>query len=194
MIYNTKNQKFEHEGKTFIIGERVYATESAYYGLIGIIKEIRTDNDRETDNPTPEIVCDFYDPILSSDIDDLERKLGSAYTLDGIIMAPSMLVPVRNPGAPKNLYGPKAYLVIEEWNYDGEGFNTEITVFADRESALMYFKVTLLNEYEDGIIASFKEKEDVDFDESDDYYKIYINGDYSNNNYTLRVLERTIIE
>lgn len=194
MIYNTKNQKFEHEGQTFIIGERVYATESAYYGLIGIIKEIRTDNDRETDNPTPEIVCDFYDPILSSDINALEEKLGSAYTLDGIIMAPSMLIPVRNPGAPKNLYGPKAYLVVEEWNYDGEGFNTEITVFADRESALMYFKVTLLNEYEDGIISSFKNDEDFVFDERDNYYEIYIDGDYSNNNYTLRVLEKNIIE
>ena len=194
MIYNIKNQKFEHEGKTFIIGERVYAAESAYYGLIGIVKEIRTDDDRETDNPTPEIVCDFYEPLLSSDIDDLEQKLGSAYTLDEIIMAPSMLVPIRNPGMPKNLHGPKAYLVVEEWNYDGEGFNTEITVFADRESALMYFKVTLLNEYEDGIIASFKEKENVAFDELDDFYEIYINGDYCNNNYTIRILEKFIID
>lgn len=194
MIYKKLNETFKHEGKTFIIGERVYATESAYYGLVGIIKEIRTDDDRETDNPTPEIVCDFHEPILSSDIDDLERKLGSAYTLDGIIMAPSMLVPVRNPGAPKNLYGPKAYLVIEEWNYDGEGFNTEITVFADKESALMYFKVRLLNEYEDGIISSFIDDEDAVIDECDDYYEIYIDGDYSNNNYTLRILERDIIE
>ena len=194
MIYKTLNETFEHEGKTFIIGERVYATESAYYGLIGVIKEIRTDEDKETDNPTPEIVCDFYDPILSNDIDALEEKLGSAYALDGIIMAPSMLIPVPNPRVSKNLNGPKAYLVVEEWNYDGEGFYTEITVFADKVSALMFFKVTLLNEYENGIIASFKENENVAFDERDDYYEIYIDGDYSNNNYTLRILERDIIE
>ena len=194
MIYNTKNQKFEHEGKTFIIGERVYATESSYYGLLGIIKEIRTGEDKETDNPTPEIICDFFDPILSSDIDTLEEKLGQGYALDRIVMAPSMLIPVRNPGAAKTLNGPKAYLVVEEWNYDGEGFFTEITVFADRESALMYFKVTLLNEYEDGIISSFNEKENVNYDERDDYYEIYLDGDYCNNNYTLRILEKDIIE
>lgn len=194
MIYNTKNQKFEHEGKTFIIGEKVYATESAYYGLVGVIKEIRTGEDRGTDNPTPEIICDFFDPILSSDINTLEEKLGQGYALDGIIMAPSMLVPVRKPGIAKTVNGPKAYLVVEEWNYDGEGFSTEITVFADRESALMYFKVTLLNEYENGIIASFKEKEDAAFDELDDFYEIYINGEYCNNNYTIRILEKFIID
>ena len=194
MIYNTKNQKFEHEGKTFIIGETIYAIESVYRGLVGVIKEIRTDLDMETDNPAPEIICDFYNPVLSIDIDRLKQDLGSTYALDNIIMAPSMLTPILCPGIPKNFHGPRAYLVVEEWNYDGEGFNTEITVFADRESALMYFKVTLLNEYEDGIIASFKEKENVAFDELDDFYEIYINGDYCNNNYTLRILEKFIID
>lgn len=194
MIYKTQNQKFEHEGRSFIIGERVYATKSAYHGLIGNIKEIRTDKDKATDNPSPEIICDFCAPILSSDINTLEQKLGSNYTLDNIIMAPSMLIPVRSPGTPKNYYGSKAYLVVEEWNYNGEGFNTEITVFSDRESALMYFKVTLLNEYEHGIISSFNENEDATFDESDDYYEIYIDGDYCNNNYTLRILEKFIID
>ena len=109
-------------------------------------------------------------------------------------MAPSMLTPVLCPGKPKNFRGPRAYLVVEEWNYDGEGFNTEITVFADRESALMYFKVTLLNEYENGIITSFKEKENVAFEELDDFYEVYIDEDYCNNNYTLRILEKFIID
>ena len=194
MIYNTKNQKFEHEGKTFIIGETIYAIESVYRGLVGVIKEIRTDEDMETDNPAPEIVCDFCAPILSSDIDKLEQTLGSNYTLDNIIMTPSMLTPILCPGIPKNFRGPRAGLVVEEWNDDGEGFNTEITVFADRESALMYFKITLLNEYEDGIIASFKEKENVAFEELDDFYEVYIDGDYCNNNYTLRILEKFIID
>ena len=84
MIYNTKNQKFEHEGKTFIIGETIYAIESVYRGLVGVIKEIRTDLDMETDNPAPEIVCDFYTPVLSIDIDRLKQELGSTYALDNI--------------------------------------------------------------------------------------------------------------
>ena len=58
----------------------------------------------------------------------------------------------------------------------------------------MHGDQSVLNEYEDGLIASFKEKENAVFEERDDYYEIYIDGDYCNNNYTLRILEKDIIE
>ena len=45
-----------------------------------------------------------------------------------------------------------------------------------------------------GIIASFKENENVAFDERDDLYEVYIDGDYCNNNYTIRILEKFIID
>ena len=57
MIINKQGEAFDYEGKKYIVGEDVYATGSSYYGLIGIIKEIRTDADMETDNPEPEIYC-----------------------------------------------------------------------------------------------------------------------------------------
>ncbi len=193
MIYKNLNEKFEHEGKTFIIGEMVYATESAYYGLVGVIKEIRTDEDMETDNPSPEIICDFYAPVLYDDIKNLEYRLGSDYSLNGIIMAPSMILSTRNFGA-SNLYKETAYIVVEEWNYNGEGFLTEITVFTSKSIALMYFKVTLTKEAENGIIKSFKDGNTVVVDESEDNYEIYIDGDYCNNNYSIRILEKTLIE
>ena len=40
MIINKQGEAFEYEGKKYIVGEDVYATESSYYGLIGVIKEI----------------------------------------------------------------------------------------------------------------------------------------------------------
>lgn len=193
MIYNTKNQKFEHEGKTFIIGETIYAIESVYCGLVGVIKEIRTDEDMETDNPSPEIVCDFYAPVLSNDIKNLNYRLSSDYSLNGIIMAPSMILSTRKFGA-TNLYKEIAYLVVEEWNYDGEGSLTEITVFTTKSIALMYFKVTLTKEAENGIVKSFKENNDAVIDESENYYEIYIDGDHCNNNYSIRILERPLYE
>ena len=192
MIYNTKNQKFEHEGKTFIIGEKVYATESAYYGLIGIVKEIRTENDKETDNPAPEIVCDFYTPVLSIDIDRLKQDLGSTYALDNIIMAPSMLIPTRNIGASKNPCKQTAYLVVEEWNYNGEGFSTEINVFSNKTSALMHLRTVLANEAHHGIISAFQEDNAVVVDEYDYYYEIYVDGDYCNNHFFIHIVDKTI--
>ena len=192
MIYNTKNQKFEHEGKTFIIGETIYAIESVYRGLVGVIKEIRTDLDMETDNPAPEIVCDFYNPVLSIDIDRLKQDLGSTYALDNIIMAPSMLIPTRNIGASKNPCKQTAYLVVEEWNYNGEGFSTEINVFSNKTSALMHLRTILANEARYGIISAFQEDNAVVVDEYDYYYEIYVDGDYCNNHFFIHIVDKTI--
>ena len=192
MIYNTKKQKFEHEGKTFIIGETIYATESIYRSLVGVIKEIRTDEDMETDNPSPEIICDFYAPVLSIDIDRLKQELGSTYTLDNIIMAPSMLIPTRNIGARKNTCNQTAYLVVEEWNYDGEGFSTDINVFSNKTSALMHLRTVLANEAHHGIISAFQEHNAVVVDEHDYYYEIYVDGDYCNNHFFIHIIDKTI--
>ena len=95
MIINKQGESFEYEGKKYIVGEDVYATESSYYGLIGVIKEIRTGKDKETDNPEPDIYCDFFEPILTADKERLQEELGEYYALDGIIMAPSMIMPIR---------------------------------------------------------------------------------------------------
>ena len=192
MIYNTPKQKFEHEGKTFIIGETIYAIESVYRGLVGVIKEIRTDLDMETDNPAPEIVCDFYTPVLSIDIDRLKQDLGSTYALDNIIMAPSMLIPTRNIGASKNPRKQTAYLVVEEWNYNGEGFSTEINVFSNKTSALMHLRTVLANEARYGIISAFQEDNAVVVDEYDYYYEIYVDGDYCNNHFFIHIVDKTI--
>ena len=60
MIYKKPDEKFSHENITYTVGSRVLANEaSEYSGLFGRILEIRTDDDRETENDTPDIYCKF---------------------------------------------------------------------------------------------------------------------------------------
>lgn len=67
MIYKKPDEKFSHENITYTVGSRVLANEaSEYSGLFGRILEIRTDDDRETENDTPDIYCEFDPPCLSA--------------------------------------------------------------------------------------------------------------------------------
>lgn len=67
MIYKKPGEKFSHENITYTVGSRVLANEaSEYSGLFGRILEIRTDDDRETENDTPDIYCKFDPPCLSA--------------------------------------------------------------------------------------------------------------------------------
>ncbi len=83
----------------FFIGEKIIATEaSAYYGLIGVIREARENKD--TANETLDIYCDFYCPTEIKDVIALENRFSKLYgrlirvgkiPLDRIIMAPGMI-------------------------------------------------------------------------------------------------------
>lgn len=87
--------------RKFTIGERIIATEASdYHGLIGIIKEARDGDDKDTDNKTLDIYCDFYCPAELKDVMELENRFSKLYErpvhigeipLDGIIMAPGMI-------------------------------------------------------------------------------------------------------
>ena len=60
MIITKPKAEFLYEGETYRIGATVIANEkSAYEGLVGEICEIRTGEDKETENEMPEIFCRF---------------------------------------------------------------------------------------------------------------------------------------
>lgn len=190
MIIKKQGETFEYEGKKYIVGEDIYATESSYSGLIGIIKEIRTDKDMETDNSEPEIYCDFYEPILQADKRRLQEKFGTElYALDGIIMAPSMITPIREGccnGEEK--YG-KIFLLQEDWNFDGDGLQSNSTAFTNKQSAMMFLRYKLYQESEDGSIASYEDKDEVMVDEGQDWYEIYLEGYYNDDHYNIQIIE-----
>ena len=190
MIINKQGEAFDYEGKKYIIGEDVYATESSYYGLIGTIKEIRTDADMETDNLEPEIYCDFYEPVLQADKERLQKEFDSdLYALDGIIMAPSMIVPIREKCCDgKENFG-KIYLLHEDWNYDGDGQEMNSMAFTNIESAFMFLRYRLYQEAEDGSISSYQNNETMQVDEGNDWYEIYLDGFYNDDHYNIRIVE-----
>ena len=51
MIINRVGAQFTYEGVTYTLGDKIIATDqSEYEGLFGVIHEIRTGEDQETDN------------------------------------------------------------------------------------------------------------------------------------------------
>ena len=107
MIYHQPGEEFWHEGVCYKVGGRIVANEASdYAGLFGNILEIRTEDDRETDNDTPDIYCAFEAPVLSADRLALEQTFSQLYReqkhiedlgLDMVIMGPEMIVPLEHP-------------------------------------------------------------------------------------------------
>ena len=80
MIYKKPGEEFWHEGVCYKVGGRIVANEASdYAGLFGNILEIRTEDDRETDNDTPDIYCAFEAPVLSADRLALEQTFSQLY-------------------------------------------------------------------------------------------------------------------
>ena len=63
MIINCNGATFEHAGVTYTIGASVVGTDqSEYEGLTGYIYEVRDGADKETENETPDLYCNFDPP------------------------------------------------------------------------------------------------------------------------------------
>ena len=115
MVIRKKGTVFCIDGKEFKIGGVVFANdESEYMGLYGTVTEIRTGEDRETENDTPDIYCEFMPPNSIAMAAELEARFSDLYrqdmqleeiSLDCVIMSPEMLepVPAREPESIGNL-------------------------------------------------------------------------------------------
>ncbi len=100
----SNNYKLNVDGKTFSIGGKVWANEASdYAGLIGHVTEIRTGDDKETENEGPEICCCFDVPEREAVVRKIEARFSELYqmpkriedlALDNVVMAPEMLEPV----------------------------------------------------------------------------------------------------
>ena len=191
MIITKFGADFLYEGETYRIGATVIANaKSAYEGLVGEIREIRTGEDKETENETPEIFCRFEPPKLSADITELEKRFSDDCVtkkkiedipLDSVIMSPEMLI---CPDNDKNKE--KIYVLTEEWANDGDGgFNTE--VFSDYDAAKAALNVALDREMSYGLIKKWKDKDSFKFEEDGDSYTAWVDGYYTELHYTLKI-------
>lgn len=189
MIYNKIGQEFIYEGVTYRIGaEIVGSAESDYKGLNGIILEIRTDNDIETDNYTPDIHCYFDPPCLPGDIKDIEKRFSKLYRtekkledipLDHVIMAPDEILMLSSPR--KSI---EVYVLEEDWaNNDDYGHST--AVFTDYSESKAKLNAVLQEEMNIGCLSDWISDENYQFDTDDNSYEGWIDGLYTSNHYKI---------
>ena len=89
MIHNKTGQTYKsaNTGDSFYVGQEVVANNLSHYaGLNGVITQIIDGDDLETDNPGPDIYCDF----TLTEEKSVSHDIGA---LGGVIMAPDMLEP-----------------------------------------------------------------------------------------------------
>lgn len=97
MILTDNKESLSTEYGNFTVGDRIIAVDSDYAGLKGVITEIRTGNDKDTENETDDIYCSFDIPDDEDDLKNLEAHFSDLYgekktadelCLDLVIMAP----------------------------------------------------------------------------------------------------------
>lgn len=193
MIYNRSGARFEYMGTTYTIGGKVYAnSESIYEGLYGIIREIRTDADLETDHDTPDIYCDFILPVLPEEIKMITDRFSSFWgkekqieelDLEMVIMVPDMLT-VLDP--PKDAPKLEIFLVREDWAFDDD-YGTSTQIVADYHLAKFHFNNLVFQEMIDGCIHKWKDRSDLETDTRKDFYECWLHDEYYENHYKVTI-------
>ena len=196
MIYNVVGQEFIYEGVTYRVGAEVVGTaESDYRGLNGFILEIRTGDDRETENETPDIHCYFDPPCLPSDIEELEKRFTALYgtekklediTLDYVIMAHEEILVLQSPRKTIEIY-----VFEEDWAANDEyGYSTE--VFADYYEAKAKLNAKLEEEMKNGCLTDWMDDDEYQFDTDADSYEGWLDGWHATSHYSLSITKLTL--
>ena len=194
MILNKKDEVFEYADKKYQVGEMVIANnQSDYVGLVGIITQIVTGEDKDTDNPYPDIYCDFIKPPFKDEIKILEENFSKWYgtkkkledlNLDGVIMAPCMLEQADKSTTSKDVI--KIYLLTEDWAFDGdEGIET--VAFTDFDEAKLQMRLKMYKERREGCVETWLDDEDFVEENSETSYEAYIEGYHCESHYTLTI-------
>ena len=183
------------DGKKFVMGEKVICNkESCYEGLVGLIKEIRTGEDKETENIGYDIYCDLFKPILKTETKKIEEQFSKIYgkdskideiNFDNVILSPQMLDTIETDGIPLTVYK-----IDENWA-TGDDYGSSTDIFWDYENAIQNFKVKLAeNIY---IIEQMKQNIDFVSDESDLSYECFIEGFYDCQHYSLSMETKRVM-
>lgn len=200
MVYNREGDRLILDGTSWTIGMPVYANEeSDFSGLYGYITEIRTNDDQETENDTPDIYCHFNAPVLPDEIRKLEERFSILHGcpkkldelgLDMVIMSPEMLMPLGD------LYSSRTHLriyaVVEDWVVDEEGGHNE-DLFTSRDDAIRIFHERLTEEQQNGIIPNWQDDDSFCTDTGDALYECWIEGEYLCNHYKISVEEKLLL-
>lgn len=200
MILNRPGAEFEYEGVTYTIGGAVVGTaESEYEGLYGRITAIYDGEDKETENETPDIYCEFDPPVMPHEVKALEKTFSDLYdqpktlddtVLDMVIMAPEMIRPLDDLHTVSKKI--PIYIVMEDWAVDGEHGNS-CELFTDYDDARRIMLDKLREELDNGAIPQWSASGAYVEDSSKDSYKGYIEGDYLDNHYEISLLPQSLM-
>ena len=200
MILNRLGAEFEYEGVTYTIGGAVVGTaESEYEGLYGRITAIYDDEDKETENETPDIYCEFDPSVMPHEVKALEKTFSDLYdqpktlddiVLDMVIMAPEMIRPLDDLHTVSKKI--PIYIVMEDWAVDGEHGNS-CELFTDYDDARRIMLDKLREELDNGAIPQWSASGAYVEDSSKDSYKGYIEGDSLDNHYEISLLPQSLM-
>lgn len=175
----SNNDKLNINDKTFYVGGKVWANEASdYAGLLGRVTEIRTGDDKETENEGPEICCSFDAPEHDAAIRRIEVRFSKLYqmpkriedlSLDDVIMAPEMLEPIAEklPDAADKLY------VLSLCN-DGEEGNCDVVLGVSTDRSIL-MRMMLDDADDRGIEVIFSDSEET---KTEVHYTFEIDNDW----------------
>lgn len=192
--------KSERDFKKYRIGDKVVVNskDADYEGLIGIITEICDGEDKDTDNETPDIYCNFFKPIIPYEIELLEKRFSAIFqkprklediNFDQVIMAPEMIEVITD--LEKTDSNQKVYIVIDDWAYNDE-YDSQIEVFADLKLAKAYMRKQVRQMEKYGGLFDRRGDEDCVEESTDMSYEIYIEGWYCSSHYSIQIKEKTL--
>lgn len=193
MIINRFGAQFPYEGGLYTVGDKIIATDaSEYEGLFGVIHEIRTGDDRETENDTPDFHCHFYPPFDPQGIDALEQRFSALYrdpkklediSLDEVIMAPEM---IRVIAPISNARVITAFRVEEAWIIKGNP-GVEVTPALDEEQAKLRMAELIHNESTEGCIQDWQSDPRFETEITPTFYECWLRDEYCENRYQVKI-------
>ena len=193
MIINRIGAQFTHEGVTYTIGDKIFSNDTSdYRGLFGYIKEIRTGDDRETDNDTPDFHCYFYPPFDPAAIAELESRFSALYrslkklediALDEVIMAPDMIQVVTSANSTHMI---TAFRVEESWVIKGE-HGSEVTPALDEMQAKQRMAELIHNESVEGCILEWRDNPQFEVEITPTFYECWLRDEYCANRYQVKI-------
>ena len=193
MIINRAGAQFTHEGVTYTIGDKIFSNDTSdFRGLFGYIKEIRTGDDRETDNDTPDIHCYFYPPFEPEAIAELESRFSTLYrspkrlediALDEVIMAPDMIQVITSA---KSTHMITAFRVEESWVIKGEP-GMEVTPALDEMQAKQRMAELIHSESTEGCILEWRDDPQFEAEITPTFYECWLRDEYCENRYKVKI-------
>lgn len=191
MIYNRIGAACSFEGNQYRVGDKIVATaESPWEGLYGTITEICDGDDRQTENGTIDLYCEFLLPVLPEEIRKLESQFSSWFgrekklediAFDSVIMSPEMIriIGRKNEGRKVTVY-----LVREEWALDYNG-GMETHLFIDPDEARMAMLRMLHEDMIDGCIHAWEGRGDLESEVKENSYEYWLHDSYHENHYLI---------